>query len=96
MQGDSGHSVALNVAWSRRVVIRRIPDLKPGHKSGQEALFDIGGFHADPAATVTPDKTPRGHPIIEQIHADLESSALAPKTCPRARSLRTEPGSCWQ
>ncbi|KRF34423.1 hypothetical protein ASG94_17200 [Nocardioides sp. Soil805] len=58
-------------------MVRRIPDLKPGHKSGQEALFDIGGFHAGPAATVTPDKTPRGHPIIEQIHADLESSALA-------------------
>jgi Transposase DDE domain group 1 len=65
-------------------VVRRIPDLNPSSKDGQETLFDTWRFHAfftttDPevADTVAADKTHRGHAIIEQVHADLKSSALA-------------------
>jgi hypothetical protein len=65
------------------LVVRRIPDLNPGHKDGQETLFDTWRFHAfftttDPATagTVAADKTHRGHAIIEQVHADLKNSAL--------------------
>jgi hypothetical protein len=67
-----------------RLVVRRIPDLNPGAKDGQETLFDTWRFHAfftttDPevADTVAADKTHRGHAIIEQVHADLKNSALA-------------------
>jgi hypothetical protein len=67
-----------------RLVIRRIPDLNPGAKNGQETLFDTWRFHAfftttdpDLADTVAADKTHRGHAIIEQVHADLKNSALA-------------------
>ena len=69
---------------SGRLVVRRIPDLNPGAKNGQETLFDTWRFHAfftttDVAtmSTVTADKTHRGHAIIEQVHADLKNSALA-------------------
>jgi len=64
--------------------VRRIPDLNPGAKNGQETLFGTWRFHAfftttDPevADTVAADKTHRGHAIIEQVHADLKNSALA-------------------
>ena len=69
-----------------RLVVRRIPDLNAEKKkaAGQGTLFDTWRFHAfftttDPADldTVTADKTHRGHAIIEQVHADLKSSALA-------------------
>ena len=68
-----------------RLVVRRIPDLNPRRKAaGQGTLFDTWRFHAfftttDPADldTVAADKTHRGHAIIEQVHADLKSSALA-------------------
>ncbi|HCB04205.1 MAG TPA: IS1380 family transposase [Nocardioides bacterium] len=67
-----------------RLVVRRIPDLNPSTKNGQETLFDTWRFHAfftttDPgvADTVAADKTHRGHAIIEQIHSDLKNSALA-------------------
>jgi len=67
-----------------RLVVRRIPDLNPGAKNGQDTLFDTWRFHAfftttDPevADTVAADKTHRGHAIIEQVHADLKASALA-------------------
>ena len=67
-----------------RLVVRRIPDLNPAGKDGQETLFDTWCFHAffnttDPgvADTVAADKTHRGHAMIEQVHADLKSSALA-------------------
>jgi len=67
-----------------RLVVRRIPDLNPGAKNGQETLFDTWRFHAfftttDPESldTVAADKTHRGHAIIEQVHADLKNSALA-------------------
>jgi hypothetical protein len=67
-----------------RLVVRRIPDLAPSDKDGQETLFDTWRFHAfftttdpDAADTVTADRTHRGHAIIEQVHADLKSSALA-------------------
>ena len=69
---------------SGRLVVRRIPDLNPSKKDGQETLFDTWRFHAfftttahDLADTVTADKTHRGHAIIEQIHADLKHAALA-------------------
>jgi hypothetical protein len=67
-----------------RLVVRRIPDLNPAAKHGQETLFDTWRFHAfftttDPEEydTVAADKTHRGHAIIEQVHADLKHSALA-------------------
>ena len=67
-----------------RLVVRRIPDLNPGRRDGQETLFDTWRFHAfftttdhQVADTVTADKTHRGHAIIEQVHADLKDSALA-------------------
>jgi hypothetical protein len=69
-----------------RLVVRRIPDLNAEKKkaAGQGTLFDTWRFHAfftttDPADldTVAADKTHRGHAIIEQVHADLKSSALA-------------------
>ena len=69
---------------SGRLVVRRIPDLNPSKKDGQETLFDTWRFHAfftttahDLADTVTADKTHRGHAIIEQVHADLKHAALA-------------------
>ena len=65
-------------------MVRRIPDLNPAGKDGQETLFDTWRFPAfftttDPgvADTVAADKTHRGHAMIEQVHADLKSSALA-------------------
>ena len=67
-----------------RLVVRRIPDLNPKAKHGQATLFDTWRFHAffttsspDSLDTVAADKTHRGHAIIEQVHADLKSSALA-------------------
>ncbi len=67
-----------------RLVVRRIPDLNPSSKDGQETLFDTWRFHAfftttnpEMAETVAADKTHRGHAIIEQVHADLKNSALA-------------------
>ena len=67
-----------------RLVVRRIPDLNPGRKDGQETLFDTWRFHAfftttdhQVADTVAADKTHRGHAIIELVHADLKNSALA-------------------
>jgi hypothetical protein len=69
-----------------RLVVRRIPDLN-AHKhnaAGQHTLFDVWRFHAlfttaDPAIldTVAADKTHRQHAVIEQVHADLKTSALA-------------------
>jgi hypothetical protein len=67
-------------------VVRRIPDLNAeAHRAaGQDTLFDTWRFHAffttaDPQLldTVAADKTHRGHAVIEQVHADLKSSALA-------------------
>ena len=67
-----------------RLVVRRIPDLNPSGKDGQDTLFDTWRFHAfftttDPALadTVAADKTHRHHAIIEQVHADLKHAALA-------------------
>ena len=67
-----------------RLVVRRIPDLNPSAKDGQETLFDTWRFHAfftttsaGLADTVSADKTHRGHAIIEQVHADLKNSTLA-------------------
>jgi len=69
-----------------RLVVRRIPDFNAEkHKaSGQETLFDVWRFHAfftttnpNVLDTVSTDKTHRGHAVIEQVHADLKSSALA-------------------
>ena len=67
-----------------RLVVRRIPDLNPRAKDGQESLFDTWRFHAfftstDPALldTLAADVTHRAHAVIEQVHADLKNSALA-------------------
>jgi len=67
-----------------RLVVRRIPDLRPKTEQGQGALFDVWRFHAfftttdpDDLTTVAADKTHRQHAVIEQVHADLKNSALA-------------------
>jgi hypothetical protein len=67
-----------------RLVVRRIPDLNPKAKDGQESLFDTWRFHAffttTPATergTAAADQTHRAHAIIENVHADLKASALA-------------------
>lgn len=70
-----------------RLVVRRIPDLRPNKDQGQGELFDVWRFHAffatttttDPAEldTVTADQVHRRHAIIEQVHADLKNAALA-------------------
>ena len=69
-----------------RLVVRRIPDFNADKKAaaGQGTLFDVWRFHAffttaDPAIldTIAADETHRAHAIIEQVHADLKSSALA-------------------
>jgi len=69
-----------------RLVVRRIPDFNADqHRAaGQNTLFDVWRFHAffttaepEPLDTIAADKTHRGHAIIEQVHADLKSSALA-------------------
>jgi Transposase DDE domain group 1 len=69
-----------------RLVVRRIPDFNAARNTavGQDTLFDVWRFHAlfttaDPAVldTVAADKTHRHHAVVEQVHADLKSSALA-------------------
>lgn len=67
-----------------RLVVRRIPDLRPTTDQGQGELFDIWRFHAffttvDAADldAVAADRLHRHHAIIEQVHADLKNSALA-------------------
>lgn len=73
-----------------RLIVRRIPDVHAERKKadGQGTLFDVWRFHAffttvptDQLDTVAADKTHRGHAIIEQVHADLKSSALAHLPC---------------
>jgi hypothetical protein len=69
-----------------RLVVRRIPDANVAKKkaAGQGTLFDTWRFHAfftttaaGTADTPVADKTHRGHAIIENVNADLKSSALA-------------------
>lgn len=67
-----------------RLIVRRIPDLRPKTDPEQHGLFDVWRFHAfftttDPTRydTVAADRIHRRHAIIEQVHADLKNSALA-------------------
>jgi hypothetical protein len=69
-----------------RLVVRRIPDVGAEKKkrAGQHGLFEVWRHHAfftttpaETADTVAVDKVHRAHAIIEQVHADLKSSALA-------------------
>ncbi|APE08618.1 IS1380 family transposase (plasmid) [Rhodococcus ruber] len=67
-----------------RLIVRRIPDLRPKKDQGQGELFDVWRFHAffttvdaTDLDAVAADKLHRHHAIIEQVHADLKSSALA-------------------
>ena len=69
-----------------RLVVRRIPDANAEKKkrAGQDGLFELWRHHAfftttpvETADTVAADKVHRAHAIIEQVHADLKSSALA-------------------
>lgn len=73
-----------------RLVVRRIPDANAEKKrrAGQDGLFELWRHHAfftttpsDIADTVTVDKVHRAHAIVEQVHADLKSSALAHLPC---------------
>jgi hypothetical protein len=64
--------------------VRRIPELNPKQRTGQDTLFDTWRFHAfftttdaDTIDTVAADQTPRRHAIIANVHADLTASALA-------------------
>uniref|UniRef100_UPI00262AD680 transposase n=1 Tax=uncultured Arthrobacter sp. TaxID=114050 RepID=UPI00262AD680 len=66
-----------------RLVVRRIPELNKA-PAEQETLFDAHRFHAffttvggTVLDTVAADKTHRAHAVIEQVHADMKSSALA-------------------
>jgi len=63
-----------------RLVVRRIPELNK-KKLSQPTLFDTHRFHAffttSTLDTVTADRVHRRHAIIEQVNADLKSSALA-------------------
>ena len=62
--------------------MRRIPELNQKSDDGQGTLFDAHRSHAffttSTLDTVTADKTHRGPAIIEQVHADLKNSAIAP------------------
>lgn len=64
-----------------RLVVRRIPDLNPPADPEQATLFEVFRFHAffttSDLPTIEADKLHRGHAIIEQVFADLKSSALA-------------------
>ena len=64
-----------------RLVVRRIPDLNPPANLQQATLFEVFRFHAffttSDLPTIEADKIHRGHAIIEQVFADLKSSALA-------------------
>jgi hypothetical protein len=64
-----------------RLVVRRIPDANHRVADGQAPLFEVWRFHAffttSNLDTVTADQVHRGHAIIEQVNADLKSSALA-------------------
>ena len=64
-----------------RLVVRRIPELNKRAADGQATLFDTHRFHAffttSDLDTVKADKVHRGHAVIEQVNADLKSSALA-------------------
>ena len=67
-----------------RLIVRRIPDLRPKNQQDQGELFDVWRFHAffttleaTDLGTVAADKIHRQHAIIEQVHADLKNSALA-------------------
>jgi Transposase DDE domain group 1 len=67
-----------------RLIVRRIPELNPKKKDGQDTLFATWRFHAfftttpaDQLDTVTADQVHRRHAIIENVHADLKASALA-------------------
>ena len=77
---QEGHRTSARAGW----VVRRISDLNPKKASGQGTLFDTWRFHAflittHPADldTVAADKTYGGRAIIDQVHADLKSTALA-------------------
>lgn len=79
-----------------RLIVRRIPDLRPKNQQGQGELFNVWRFHAffttldaGDLGTVAVDKLHRQHVIIEQVYADLKNSALAHlpsgKMCANAR-----------
>jgi Transposase DDE domain group 1 len=64
-----------------RLVVRRIPDVNARAGTGQATLFETWRFHAffttTNLDTVAADQTHRRHAVIENVHADLKSSALA-------------------
>lgn len=67
-----------------RLLVRRIPELNPAKKNGQETIFDTYRFHAvfttipqDILDTAAADKTHRQHAVIEAVNAELKASALA-------------------
>lgn len=78
-----GEPVPFTGPVSGRLIVRRVKELNPKHLN-QPTLFDTWRFHAffttidkNEADTVIGDRQHRRHAIIEQIHADLKSSALA-------------------
>lgn len=78
-----GQEIPFTGPVTGRLVVRRVKELNP-KDTEHPTLFDTWRFHAffttltqDETDTVTADKTHRQHAIIEQVHADLKSSALA-------------------
>jgi hypothetical protein len=81
-------------------VVRRIPDLNPSGKEGQETLFDNWRFHAF--------FTPTNHHVADTVVADKITVATrsSSRSTPTSRAPRwlicrpgspmpTQPGSCW-
>jgi hypothetical protein len=85
-----------------RLVVRRIPDLnaEKNKATGQGTLFDTWRFHAfftttDPT-TWTPSPRTRPTAGTRSSSRSTPTSRTPPwRTCPRASSPPTPPGSCW-
>jgi hypothetical protein len=64
-----------------RLIVRRIPDLNPQRRAGQDELFPIWRYHAaftdSPFVLVQAEAQHRGHAVIEQVFAELIDGALA-------------------
>jgi hypothetical protein len=68
-------------AVTARLIVRRIPDLNPAHRVGQDELFPVWRYHAaftdSPFALVQAEAQHRGHAVIEQVFAELIDGPLA-------------------
>ncbi|MDR2566461.1 MAG: IS1380 family transposase [Bifidobacteriaceae bacterium] len=67
-----------------RLVVRRVKELNPKAKEGQDELFQLWRHHpvfttldAAEATAVRVDEIHRDHAVIEQVNSDLKASAMA-------------------